>query len=160
MLCSTVVKVTNQTCLSRGKSIVGLKIYIASKIKHYKRWRELREFEGLNIISSWVDKDIEHEVEYSDEYWIQTAEECIREAAEADLLVFYAEHDETWEGCYMELGAALSHEKPVFILVTTLGLYDELPEFSKILLNHPLVRIGDISGLFEYIKELSANKNP
>ena len=84
-------------------------IYIASKAKHGQRWRALRA-DGVPIISTWIDESGEGETADWGGLWMRS----IREASGATAVVVYNEPEERMKGALVEIGAALSHNVPVF----------------------------------------------
>lgn len=87
------------------------RIYIASKTTHASRWRSLRA-EGVPIVSTWIDEAGEGESLDFTDLWIR----CVGEAMAASALVLYIESGEVLKGAYVEVGAALSNEVPVFVV--------------------------------------------
>lgn len=86
-------------------------IYIASKVKHASRWRELRA-NGANIISTWIDETEVGQSQDLNDLWHR----CVKEAATADFLVLYREPEENLKGAWVELGAALACGTTVFAI--------------------------------------------
>ena len=84
-------------------------IYVASKAKHFKTWQQYREA-GLPIISTWID---EGEVGATTD-WPGLWERCVYEASQAKALIVVSWPGETLKGAWIEVGAALSNEVPVF----------------------------------------------
>lgn len=85
-------------------------IYVASKVKHAEMWRDLRTFEGMPIISTWIDEAGPGESADLNDLWSR----CIREASTAAALIIYRRPDEVLKGAWVELGAALASGVPVF----------------------------------------------
>lgn len=103
-------------------------IYVASKTIHAQRWRAWRAC-GAPICSTWIDEAGEGETcSYSD-LWLR----CIREAAEASVLVAYHATGEVWKGAYVEIGAALGAGKSVIVIGDPPGTF----------VSHPLIRQFD-----------------
>jgi len=94
-------------------------IYIASKTKHADRWRALRAG-GAPIISSWIDED---EPTSYPEFWGR----CLREIAHATSMVLYHEEGEVPKGSFVEVGAALAHLIPVFVVGDPPGTFVHYP---------------------------------
>lgn len=99
--------------VARREAAAGAKqarhgIYIASKTKHAKRWKELRAA-GYPIISTWIDEAGAGESEDLSDLW----DRCIAEASGCSLLVLYREPDDVLKGGWVELGAALANGVPV-----------------------------------------------
>ena len=85
-------------------------IYIASKTRHADRWRFLRDMIGEPIISTWIDEAGEGESADLHDLWSR----CLSEAANCRLLIAYRERDEIFKGGWVEIGAALSSNIPVY----------------------------------------------
>ncbi len=78
------------------------KVYVSSKLKHADKWRKLRE-DGLNIISSWIDLEVEESaVAALDLMW----RGYIDEVKSSDFLILYAEPGEILKGALIEVGIA------------------------------------------------------
>lgn len=107
-------------------------IYIASKTIHAHRWRALRAA-GEQIHSTWIDEAEPGQSKDLLDLW----KRCIREAAWSTALVAYREPDEIFKGGFIEIGAALAHGVPVFVV----GF-----ERSFTFLNHPNVMACDTIG--------------
>lgn len=86
-------------------------VYIASKIVHAPRWRELR-VAGVPINSTWIDEVGAGETKSYSDLWRR----CIAEASSADALIAYVEHGESLRGAFVEIGAALGNNVSVFIV--------------------------------------------
>lgn len=84
-------------------------IYIASKVAHAQRWRDLRAA-GVPIISTWIDEAGEGESQDLQDLW----DRCLSEASSAAAIIIHRELDEVLKGAWVELGAAASHSVPVF----------------------------------------------
>lgn len=100
-------------------------IYIASKTIHAPRWRDLRAC-GAPIISTWIDEAGKGESPDLSDLWMR----CISESSRCRALVAYREPGEILKGTFIEIGCALSHRKPVFLV----GFGDGTLSF----VNHPL----------------------
>jgi len=120
-----------------------VRFYVASKIYHYPKWLEMRSF-GYKIISSWIDM-VEEEETRSHKEWGEVSQMCLQEAAEADVLLLYAEEGDVMRGCWMEVGAALVAGKRVGVVA-----HDSV-QMSEIFLPHPKVSSFDtIEDAFNY----------
>lgn len=102
-----------------------IRIYVASKCKHAKMWKELRS-RPLPITSTWIDEAGAGETVDTKELWVRV----IREASTATALLFYSEDGEIQKGGLVEVGAALSHGVPVYAVGPIPGTWH----------NHPLVQ--------------------
>lgn len=87
-------------------------IYIASKTKHADRWRLLRDKVGEPVISTWIDEAGPGESADLDDLWRR----CVAEASACDVLIVYCEPGEVLKGAWVEVGAALAHNVPVFAI--------------------------------------------
>jgi hypothetical protein len=85
-----------------------MKIYISSKIGYADTWKYYRDKLKYSISSTWIDFN-----DVSD--WVDLWDRCIKEASECDALVVYQTGAEILKGALVEVGAALSHGKPVFV---------------------------------------------
>jgi len=85
-------------------------IYIASKVAHAVKWRDLRDVEGEPIISTWIDEAGVGESASLKDLWHR----CVHEASNAAALIIYREPGEILKGAWVELGAALANGVPVF----------------------------------------------
>lgn len=92
-----------------GEARERVGIYVASRTKYAGMWRALRA-EGWPVTATWID---EVHTGDSDEWWVALWSCCDREAAACGCLVLYAEEGDTLRGALRELGAALSHGRPV-----------------------------------------------
>ena len=95
-----------------GEGALKRGIYIASKTKHARRWRYLRDKVGEPIISTWIDEAGEGQSADLDDLWRR----CISEAAGASLLIVYREAGEVLKGAWVEMGAALAVGVPVYAI--------------------------------------------
>jgi len=84
-------------------------IYIASKTKHAERWKILRA-NKFPIISTWIDEAEQGQSQDLNDLWHR----CINEASNCACMIIYAEEQEILEGAFIELGCALSNNKPIF----------------------------------------------
>ncbi|REJ98752.1 MAG: hypothetical protein DWQ35_00435 [Planctomycetota bacterium] len=101
-------------------------IYLASKMRHAAKWRELRD-QGLPVICTWIDEAGEGESASLEDLWLR----CIGEASNAACVILYAEPDDVLKGAFIEVGAALSSGVPVYVI-------GKQPRWSWC--EHPLVR--------------------
>ena len=98
------------------------KIYCASKIWHAEKWLKLRDEEGYNIISTWINYPcgtkekpggaLQLNLTQQQTLW----ENCVQEVNKCDLLIAYAEEGEEHRGVLVEIGGALAHRHPVFLI--------------------------------------------
>jgi hypothetical protein len=119
------------------------KIYIASKAKHAARWRALRDA-GVDIRASWIDSPINRDgAEPTATEWRRHWQMCLRQAAAADAVLFYAEEGETQCGALIEVGAALAAGKRVYVV----------SPYEWTIANHPLcTRFDTLQDAIEAIR--------
>lgn len=86
-------------------------IYFASKVKHAEKWRKIRA-KGLPVISTWIDEAGEGETSDFSDLWVR----CVREASSAQALILYAEPEDVLKGAFIEVGAAIASEVPVYVV--------------------------------------------
>ena len=88
------------------------KIYSASKIWHAPEFQRLRDVEGYNIVSRWIDYDNDHPiVAQKDVLWTHCLEDCL----DCDLMVIFCkDFDEHQRGVLVEAGHVLAQGKPVY----------------------------------------------
>jgi hypothetical protein len=108
--------------------------YFASKSRHWQFVAALSAA-GAPICCSWPAWTPNRtDSEAADHEWAEHSERCLREAAESDVLVLYAEEPEQHFGALLECGAALGAGKQVFLVS---------PHPWPFLRNHPRVRSFD-----------------
>lgn len=119
------------------------KIYTASKIWHNKVWRSLNVSSQYQIISNWINFDCGTKEKPGGARNLSTVEKinlwrkCIEDVQRCDLLIAYAEKGETHRGALVEIGAALSMGKPVY-LIGNCKSFKENDNTSAIFTYHPL----------------------
>lgn len=104
-------------------------IYIASKTVHANKWKRLRA-QGVEIVSTWIDEAGPGETADFSDLW----KRCVAEASNCRKLICYRETGETLKGAFIEVGAALAREIPVYCVGDFEGM-----SFT----NHPLVRTAE-----------------
>lgn len=90
----------------------GTGIYTASRVKHAKMWRQLRQA-GEPIISSWIDEAAEGETHSFEELWNRVQVEVTNACC---LILFAAEDDFPLKGALVEVGMALAAGVPVIVV--------------------------------------------
>jgi hypothetical protein len=111
-------------------------VYFASKSKLWPHWAALRAA-GLRVCSTWIDWkfNLDTNSEPSADHWREHADRCIRQAADAEILLLYACGDEERHfGSLLECGAALAGGATIFLIS---------PHRWDFLRNHPRVRSFD-----------------
>lgn len=98
-------------------------IYVASKLVHRDKWIALKRDHKATIISTWIFKPANVNLE---SVW----KDCIHEVCLSNRLVAYREPGEVLKGAFIEIGAALAFDIPVVLL----GDFDDFT-FT----HHPLV---------------------
>lgn len=104
----------------------ALRVYIASKSEHGPNWRDYRDAlldAGVWVTSTWIDESGPGESADMTDLWVR----CVREAASCDLLIAVHHIGETWKGAFVEIGAALAHGHPVYVLGNPPGSWVEHP---------------------------------
>lgn len=102
-------------------------IYVASKVRHAKKWLAFRDA-GYPINSTWLNEAGPGETKSFEDLWIR----CCLEAKQAGVLVAYREKGETLKGAMIEIGVALSVPKPVLVVGDWEGMT---------FLHHPTVKL-------------------
>lgn len=88
------------------------RIYVASKTKHAAMWKSVLASHQIEIISTWIHEAGPGEsIDRAD-----LALRCIAEARDADCLILYCEPGEYLKGAFIEIGAALAANKPVYVV--------------------------------------------
>jgi hypothetical protein len=86
------------------------RIYVASKTRHAKLWKEWRNSQSMPIVSTWIDEAGEGETSDWNDLWNR----CVTEAKTASAIVVLRDPGDTLKGALVEIGAALSAGVPVF----------------------------------------------
>jgi hypothetical protein len=93
-----------------------VKIYCASKAKHWGWWQALRAA-GLDIRASWIDAEFNHTgAEPTADAWAQHWKHCIDEVSSADIVLVVARDEERQMGALVELGAGLGAGAMVYLV--------------------------------------------
>jgi hypothetical protein len=92
---------------------------------------------------SWTPNRID--TEPTDDEWAEHSERCLKEAAECDVLVLYAEQEDRHFGALLECGATLGAGKWVFLIA---------PHPWPFLRNHP--RCRSFENLAEAVRAICA----
>lgn len=126
-----------------------INVYIASKTKHAWMWKDLRGLwarSAITIYSTWINEAGPGESKSLRNLWYR----CVNEACFADVLIAYRAKDDEVKGTLVEIGAALAHDVPVFLV-------GDWPEDKFSFQHHPHVFIGhsmdQIAEMLGYQKE-------
>jgi hypothetical protein len=103
--------------LPASLTVTNVKVYCASKAKHAVWWQALRGA-GISIEAPWIDAELNQPgaPEVRPDQWQRHWRDCIANAADADVVLFYAGEDERQCGALLECGAALAAGKQVFVV--------------------------------------------
>lgn len=82
--------------------------YVSSKLRHRHMWLN----SGINTNSSWIQSEQIEDSDELSEMWIRYLDELMW----CDGLIMYLEPGDVPKGCLIELGAAMSNMKPIFIV--------------------------------------------
>jgi hypothetical protein len=128
-------------------------VYPCSKSRHAPLWRRLSAAEELTIHADWpywpLNKPDTRPPTAAE--WRAHADRCMRQAAAADIALFYAEPQEKHFGALLECGAALSAGKTVYLIAP--AAEHEWP----FLRNHP--RVKSFSTLRGAIDAIAKDQN-
>lgn len=94
-------------------------IYVASRVRHGAKWRQLRA-SGVPIISSWIDESEEGQTADFNELW----ERIFSEINRCHTLIFYAAglEDFPFKGALVEVGMGIALRKDVFVVLEAITL--------------------------------------
>lgn len=106
--------------------------YVSSKLRHRYLWVD----NDIETSSSWIDSHISDPTSCT-EMWDRYA----KEIAESENLVAYLEQEDTPKGMLLEIGCALSHNKPIIIVWS--GTIAELARKCGSIVFHDNVKIVD-----------------
>jgi hypothetical protein len=97
-----------------------LALAVASKSRHWQFFAALRAAlapQGVEVISTWLDwprnKD---SIEPTADEWREHSQDCIKDAAMADILLLVCFEDERQFGSLLECGSALGNGRQVFVV--------------------------------------------
>lgn len=125
-----------------GKRPVGTGIYIASRASLPERsatWRRLRDIDGWNIISSWIDEAGEGQTADFGELWSRIE----KEVCGAERLILYVEPDDfPLKGALIEIGMALAAGVKVFVVAPGVKLEHRSLRPLGSWARHPLVTMA------------------
>jgi hypothetical protein len=103
---------TQINCRSEPATTIP-KIYVASRVRHARMWRD-KAHAGMPIISTWIYEDGEGETESLSELW----ERILSEIKNADRLILYIGRDDfPLKGALVEAGMALALNVPVYLVM-------------------------------------------
>jgi hypothetical protein len=105
-----------------------MKIYIASKTRHGKYWKQLRS-SGVNVISTWIDEVGPGETKDPAEL----SQRCIAEVKECDCLLLFISAEDQPKGAFIEVGAALAFSKPIRVVAPfyRIGIFQHHPSVTQ-----------------------------
>ena len=91
------------------------RIYVASKTRHVGLWLDTRR-QGVPIISTWIDEAGPDDTPDFAELWVRIQ----MEIGSATRLVFFAEAEDVHglKGGFIEVGMALMHGLPVYVVLS------------------------------------------
>lgn len=125
---NAVTHVTHVTQKKSGRE--KMRIYPASKSKHWPFWQSLRSA-GIPIASSWIDAPFNRDGTEPPN-WALHWTKCIDEAAAADIVLMFAQEGENQNGALIEVGAALAAGKRVYLVSPHEWSWRHHPECSSI----------------------------
>jgi hypothetical protein len=123
-------------------------VYLATKIKHAAKFRELREewgTEGVRIISRWLDQAIHEDVATPEEFSIFWRVD-VEDVEISDALVIYGEAGDELRGALVEAGVAIAKG----LLVIVVG---DSPSFGSWQFHPTVVRAQDLAHAKELIQQ-------
>ena len=115
-------------------------IYIASRVCHAARWQGLRDVDGWEIISSWIDEAGTGESASLALLWSRIEAEIAR----SKFLILYVEtEDFPLKGALIEVGMAIAHRRPIRVVAP--GVVLDPMSFRPLgsWVRHPLVTFCD-----------------
>lgn len=135
------------------------RIYIASRASLPERpsaWRKLRDVDGYNIVSSWIDsidKSIEFQTQEDSDFLMQSLWlNFTSEIQSSDLLIVYVEPDDfPLKGTLVEVGIAIGSGIPIFIVAPNVVIEKDTYRPIGSWINHPLITI--VSSMDEALKD-------
>lgn len=123
-----------------------IRIYIASKMEHAERWRELyAELPDIHICSRWpfLEPFIEPSKENARKFW-QTDEDDIYNC---NALIVYAEEGEKLRGALVEAGMALGIGRPVIVV-------GDHPDFGTWVFHPNVSRVATLADAVKKARQL------
>ena len=135
------------------------RIYIASRASLPERpaaWRKLRDVDGYNIVSSWIDsidKSIEFQTQEDSDFLMQSLWlNFTSEIQSSDLLIVYVEPDDfPLKGTLVEVGIAIGSGIPIFIVAPNVVIEKDTYRPIGSWIKHPLITI--VSSMDEALKD-------
>lgn len=97
-------------------------IYSGSKIWHNRKWVEMRDVYGFNVVAHWINfecgtKDnVLGAKQFTPEEKSTLWDRCVEDIRISDMCIFYGEMDDEQRGALVELGAGLYGGKPTYII--------------------------------------------
>lgn len=110
-----------------------MRVYVAGKWEERLRAREVMETiraKGHVITHDWTHEPKEE----TDEVLLECANLDVQGVESADALVFVAEKNLKFAGAYTELGIAIAHDLPVYVLgeFATSNIFMRLPSIKRV----------------------------
>jgi hypothetical protein len=109
------------------------RVYCASKARpaEITMWKALRGA-GVPIVADWIDSPINRtDAEPTADAWARHWQMCLEQAADADVVIFYAPEGATQCGSLIEIGSALQAGREVWIV----------SDYQWSIANHPRCRV-------------------
>lgn len=111
-----------------------IKVYIASKMQHAARWRNLySKYAHVHVVSRWpfLEPSVEPDEDNARKFW----QDDVADIQAADAVIVYAEPEEKLRGALVEAGIAIGLGKLVIVI-------GDHPDFGT-WIHHPQVRRAD-----------------
>lgn len=124
------------------------KVYVASKLYHAGIWRQARlDYPEIHFTARWpyLVSKVPDEAKYAKNFWLDD----LRDVADANVILVYAEPADRLRGALIEAGAALALGKVVWLV----GQNESYGTWQ----HHPLVK-GPSDRLKEVLNRLASGK--
>lgn len=128
----------------------NLKLYIASRVHHARRWQHLRDIDGVHVTSSWIDCAGPDESGDMGVHWCKITVDI----SNSNALLLYAEPDDfPLKGALIEAGYALGCRIPIVVVLPGVELEPRNMRPIGSWIQHPLVRRCDVlAEAIEYLQ--------
>jgi hypothetical protein len=123
--------------------IQEIPVYVASRASVPERsamWRKMRDEDGWNITSTWIDEAGPGETEDFAELWTRIEKEI---RASAGVILYASQSDFPLKGAFVEAGIAIGVRKPVAVVLADCVLDGPTMRPLGSWACHPLCRICD-----------------